>query len=68
MARYPGVRAHCSARADMVVNGAVEVAIVGDPDDDDFARSNGAVGGAVRAVAGAGGRPSRSLKRNRAPH
>ena len=64
IARYPSAFGHLLGSADMLVNGAVELAIVGDPESAGLHRARARGGGAVRAVARRRGR-SRARDRSR---
>jgi uncharacterized protein YyaL (SSP411 family) len=58
MARYPSAFGHLLGAADLVINGAVEVAIVGDPAADDFgALTRTLAAGYVPGLVLAGGPP-----------
>jgi hypothetical protein len=62
MARYPSAFGHALGAADMVVNGAVELAIVGDPSASDFIELNRA--GAeqyIPSLVVAGGSPTEGV-------
>jgi uncharacterized protein len=57
MARHPLAFGHLLGVADMLVNGSIEVALIGDPQDAAFARMRAAVGGTfVPGLIVAGGR------------